>query len=183
MENVNEKLARFQEICNTMSKNEKSNMKKELDKKAKKNIEYEVEIYKKKLNFKLEKEKVKIKKEYNCRLIDLEIQAKKLIIKEKERQKKELYDICKKRLEEYTDTYEYKESLNKIIDNTKKYLGEQESFTLYITKKDYELIEKTRFSEIEILEEKYIGGVMLKKDNIVIDNTFLTNLKETIYEE
>ena len=56
------KLKKFKEICLDMSNKDKENLKEQLDKKANKKIEKEIDIFNKKLEIKLDKEKIRLEK-------------------------------------------------------------------------------------------------------------------------
>ena len=179
----NEKLEKFKEICLDMSNKDKENLKEQLDKKANKKIEKEVDIFNKKLEIKLDKEKIKLEKDFNKKLIDLQLESKKELLAEEEKEKDELFYGCVDKLTKYTNTDEYINLLNKILENSISYFENKENLTICLTNNDKNRTNFNNYGNIEILEDKYIGGLIIKNNHMIIDNTFLTSLKETNYEK
>lgn len=175
-----EKLKKFENICINMSNKEKEDLKNELDKKALDKINNQVEKFSNKLDSRLDKEKIKIEKEYNKKIVDIEFNSKKQILAEYERENNELYILCTQKLVDYTNTNDYTELLKKIFNISYDALDSMENLKIYLTSKDKNKIDLTCYGDVEELDEKYIGGIILKNDHMIVDNTFLTNLKEKI---
>lgn len=175
-----EKLKKFENICINMSNKEKEDLKNELDKKALDKINTQVEKFSNKLDSRLDKEKIKIEKEYNKKIVDIEFNSKKQILAEYERENNELYILCTQKLVDYTNTNNYNELLKKIFNISYDALDSKENLKIYLTSKDKNKIDLTCYGDVEELDEKYIGGIILKNDHMIVDNTFLTNLKEKI---
>lgn len=175
-----EKLKKFENICINMSNKEKEDLKNELDKKALDKINNQVEKFSNKLVSRLDKEKIKIEKEYNKKIVDIEFNSKKQILAEYERENNELYILCTQKLVDYTNTNDYTELLKKIFNISYDALDSKENLKIYLTSKDKNKIDLTSYGDVEELDEKYIGGIILKNDHMIVDNTFLTNLKEKI---
>lgn len=175
-----EKLKKFENICINMSNKEKEDLKNELDKKALDKINTQVEKFSNKLDSRLDKEKIKIEKEYNKKIVDIEFNSKKQILAEYERENNELYILCTQKLVDYTNTNDYTELLKKIFHISYDALDSKENLKIYLTSKDKNKIDLTSYGDVEELDEKYIGGIILKNDHMIVDNTFLTNLKEKI---
>ncbi len=179
--NIDEKLKKFQDTCLEMSNNDKKTLQTELDTKAKSKIEKELNTFEQKLETKFEKEKLQLEKEYNKKIIDLEFNAKKQLLAEEEQENQQLFDACVQKLEAYTSTEEYIQLLGQILENTMSYLENCENVTIYLTNKDVQKVNFKNYGNIETLEDTYIGGLMLRNEDMLIDNTFLTNLKERLY--
>ena len=65
---------------------------------------------------------------------------------------------------------------------TKTFLENQSGYIIGVVKQDIQNLEQIEDNyDLEILPDKYIGGILLKNKNMVIDNTIYTNLKESIY--
>lgn len=178
---IDEKLEKFQDTCLEMSNNDKKNLQTELDTKAKSKIEKELAIFKQKLETKFEKEKLQLEKDYNKKIIDLEFDSKKQLLDEDEQEKQQLFNECVQKLEAYTSTDEYIHFLGQILENTISYLENHENVTIYLTNRDAKKVDFKDYGKIETLEDTYIGGLMLRNDDMLIDNTLLTNLKEKLY--
>lgn len=177
----NEKLEKFKKICLDMSNKDKESLKEQLDKKANKKIEKEVDIFNKKLEIKLDKERIKLEKDFNKKLIDLQLELKKELLLEDEKEKNEIFYDCINKLTKYTYTNEYINLLNKIFENSINYFENKENLTICLTNNDINRTNFNSYGTIEILDNKYIGGLILKNNHMIIDNTFLTSLKEKIY--
>ena len=175
------KLKKFKEICLDMSNKDKENLKEQLDKKDNKKIEKEIDIFNKKLEIKLDKEKIRLEKEFNKKIIDLQLESKKELLLEEEKEKNELFHDCIDKLTKYTYTDEYINLLNKIFENSINFIGSKENLTICLTNNDVNRTNFNNYGNIEILDDKYIGGLILKNNHMIIDNTFLTSLKEKIY--
>lgn len=88
---------------------------------------------------------------------------------------------CIDKLTKYTYTNEYINLLNKIFENSINYFENKENLTICLTNNDINRTNFNSYGTIEILDNKYIGGLILKNNHMIIDNTFLTSLKEKIY--
>ena len=117
----------------------------------------------------------------NKKIIDLNFSAKKELLNEYNYEIDELFNCCKKKLIEFTNTQEYKKVLNNMFLEAMKNLEDKKDLTIYIVKNDKDKIDFSAYGKLEILEDSYIGGVKLQSKNILVDNTILTNLKEKIY--
>lgn len=178
---IDEKLKKFQDTCLEISENDKKNLQAELDTKAKSKIEKELSIFEQKLETKFEKEKMQLEKEYNKKIIHIEFNAKKQLLDEEAQEKQQLFKECVRKLEDYTSTEEYIHLLEQILENTMSYLENRSNITICLTNRDAQKIDFKNYGNIEIMEDAYIGGLILKNENMLIDNTFLTNLKEKLY--
>ncbi len=179
--NIDEKLKKFEKLCLEMSEMDKQNLTKKLDDKAKNKIDKSIENYKQKLENKLKKEEIKLEKEFNKKSMDLTIAYKKKVLAEYNNEKNEIFEICKQKLIEYTNTEEYNKSLENMFIKAMDMLDNKERITIYVLKKDKEKFDFMPYGEIEFLDDSYIGGVKLQNKNMLVDNTILTNLKEKIY--
>ena len=111
----------------------------------------------------------------------IELIIKKELLNEYNYEIDELFNCCKKKLIEFTNTQEYKKVLNNMFLEAMKNLEDKKDLTIYIVKNDKDKIDFSAYGKLEILEDSYIGGVKLQSKNILVDNTILTNLKEKIY--
>ena len=179
--NIDEKLKKFEKLCLEMSEMDKQNLTKKLDDKAKNKIDKSIENYKQKLENKLKKEEIKLEKEFNKKSMDLSILYKRNVLDEYNSEKNELFEICKQKLMEFTDTEEYKKSLANMFFKAYEMVDEKDNMIIYVLDKDKDKFDFSSYGEIKILDTSYIGGVKLQNKNMLVDNTILTNLKEKIY--
>ena len=91
---IENKLKKFQEVCLDMSNKDKQKLEDTLNKKAESKIQKEIDLYSKKLNSKLEREKIKLEKDFHKKNIDLQLKAKKQLLSEKERENQKLFHDC-----------------------------------------------------------------------------------------
>ena len=178
---IEKKLKHFEEVCLEMSNTDKNNLKKELDKKAENKIKKELDSYQKKLNNKLEKEKIKLEKDYHKKIVDLELNSKKQILEETHKEENQLFKDCINSLENYIHTPEYIELLNNILKNSINLLDNTDNLTIYLTDNDMKKVNFSEYGTLKTLDNSYIGGLIIENQDMIIDNTFLANLKEKIY--
>ena len=178
---IENKLKKFQEVCLDMSNKDKQNLEDTLNIKAESKIQKEIDLYSKKLNSKLEREKIKLEKDFHKKNIDLQLKAKKQLLSEKERENQKLFHDCINSLKNYVNTNEYTNLLHKILENSLNYLDNTDNLTIYVTNRDVNKIDFSNYGKVKTLEDNYIGGLILENNDMIIDNTFLTSLKEKIY--
>lgn len=178
---IESKLKKFQEVCLDMSNKDKQKLEDTLNKKAESKIQKEIDLYSKKLNSKLEREKIKLEKDFHKKNIDLQLKAKKQLLSEKERENQKLFHDCINSLKNYVNTNEYTNLLHQILENSLNYLDTTDNLTIYVTNRDVNKIDFSNYGKVKTLEDNYIGGLILENNDMIIDNTFLTSLKEKIY--
>ena len=178
---IESKLKKFQEVCLDMSNKDKQKLEDTLNKKAESKIQKEIDLYSKKLNSKLEREKIKLEKDFHKKNIDLQLKAKKQLLSEKERENQKLFHDCINSLKNYVNTNEYTNLLHQILENSLNYLDNTDNLTIYVTNRDVNKINFSNYGKVKTLEDNYIGGLILENNDMIIDNTFLTSLKEKIY--
>ncbi len=178
---IENKLKKFQEVCLDMSNKDKQKLEDTLNKKAESKIQKEIDLYSKKLNSKLEREKIKLEKDFHKKNIDLQLKAKKQLLSEKERENQKLFHDCINSLKNYVNTNEYTNLLHQILENSLNYLDNTDNLTIYVTNRDVNKIDFSNYGKVKTLEDNYIGGLILENNDMIIDNTFLTSLKEKIY--
>ena len=178
---IEEKLKKFERICLEMSDADKQILTKELDEKARNKIEKSVDNFNQKLENKIKKEKIRLEKEYNKKNMDIDIVYKRKALAEYTSEKNELFESCKQRLQEFTNTSEYNKSLSNMFFKAMELLDEKDDITIYVLEQDKDKFDFSSYGEIKFLDASYIGGVKLQNKNMLVDNTILTNLKEKIY--
>ena len=175
------KLKEFENICKTESENDKMQLEKEFDEKLKTAIEKEISEYKNSLENKFKNEKIELEKEYYTQKVQHEINSKKNIYLEIENEKKELFNILKDKLTNYCQSKDYENNFEKIYKFAKTYLDNENDFTVCVLERDVEKLKKIENCNIEILPNKYIGGILIKSKTKIVDNTIYTNLKARIF--
>ena len=179
---MDDKIKEFEEICNRISLQEKEKLEEELKEKLADTITQDIEEYKNKLEKKYKEECFEMQKQYNNNIINLQIDAKKKILTEKQKMQNELFQSLVCKFKEYCLSDEYKKDFTKMYKYTKTFLENQSGYIIGVVKQDIQNLEQIEDNyDLEILPDKYIGGILLKNKNMVIDNTIYTNLKESIY--
>lgn len=173
------KLKKFEEICNDTAKQDKYNLENEVSEKLSNATKEKLEQYSSKIHSKYELQIKEIEKEFNKKVSDLRINQKKILLDEKWKEQEDVCIAVFKKLKEYTNTSEYANLLNKMIRNILNEVSEARDKKVYVLKKDESKLEN--FDNAIILPElegKYIGGAIIQADNMIVDNTFLTALEE-----
>ena len=170
------KIKKFQEICEDMARKTNINLEKEINTKISEEISNKLKNYSEKLDIKLKKQEDDLRKDFNKKISELELSCKKEILKEKQREQKIIYNETVNKLKEYANTNEYISLLNNIVEkNLNKNATKN---TISLRKIDKAKLENKYNCEIKELADSYIGGVIIQNDNVIIDCTFLTALQE-----
>ena len=179
---MDEKMKEFKEVCNEISLQEKEELETQLNKKLSDTIKEDIEEYKNRLEKKYEEESFNMQKEYNNNLINLQIDAKKRILEERQNIRNELFQALLIKFKDYCLSDSYKEDFIKMYVHAKTFLESDSKYIIGVVDNDiHKLKQLDEFSDFEILPDKYIGGILIKGKNIIIDNTIYTSLKESIY--
>ena len=92
----------------------------------------------------------------------------------------EVFDLCKSRLEEFTQSEKYFSKLKCSFERASKVLGN--SFEALVRKEDIDRVEELRelFPSISISEDISIrfGGIIFRRGNVVLDDSFDCSLKK-----
>lgn len=183
MNNYDEKMLKFKENCIKNANADAYNIENEINIKIKKSISDEISKYRVNAEEKLKSKIDKIEKEYNTKIFELEMEAKKEVLNEKEKLQETLLEEAKRKVKEFTNTLEYEKYL---IRNLEKYKINKNDI-IGLTKKDIQnnrlrIIEKLPSIQLKEIEDKYIGGFTLEsiENKIYIDNTLLNYLNEKL---
>ena len=183
--NNEEKLKNFEVICRNEARRQKNELEEQINLKTQGTIQEELEIYRQKQENKKNNQLLKLEKNFNSALWQLENEYKRKLEQEKENLKNILYEELKLDLIKYTESEQYVEYLKKNIEKNAKELGQTENITILVTKKDKEkyldYLESLRYN-IETMEDSFIGGTIAKSQDKLVNNTLLENLKERIHE-
>lgn len=88
----------------------------------------------------------------------------------------------KENLKNFTNTNDYKDKLNSMIDNSLKELGlSKDEVIVSVLEKDKNLID---FPNVEVLDDEYIGGFIISNldKDFRYNYTYLNRLKDKKYE-
>ena len=183
---INYRLQKFGQSLEEASDKECRKLEKEVDEEIKQGIEQEVKEYENKKQINYEKTIQRIEKEYNKKVYNYEINCKKEIIDEVKKLKENIKKEAGLRLKEFTNSEKYKEILLSTIEEAMKKIENNQNTNIGITKNDMEkygsLIYERYNSNISQIEDKYIGGCILKNEEqgIIIDNTLLNKINEKL---
>ncbi len=185
MEDIEKKLDNFEKSCYALASEQKNDLEEKFALKVKESIEEELKEYRQKLEKKKKNAFNRMEKEFNSNVWKLENDCKKRLIEKEEELDKQLFESLCEEMKQFTYKDEYLEFLINSITNAMNKIENKNEIIVYITKNDKDRFESElkRFSNnIEIIDDYYIGGCIIKNNNEIIDNTILMNLKERIHE-
>ena len=185
MNSIEKKLKKFEEDCYKLANQNRDELEEKVNLKISKAIQDEINEYRNKLAKKKKNTLTKMEKDFNSELWEIENECKKRLIEEEKKMKEELFlDVCNQ-MKQYVDNAEYEEFFINNILVAVNNLGSTENLVVSVTRKDKDrFLDKIMdFSEnIEIIDDSYIGGCIVKNNSEIINNTILMNLKERIHE-
>lgn len=185
MSDIEKKLQNFEESCYKLANEERNNLEEKVNQKIKDSIEEELNEYKLKLEQKKKNTLKKMEKNFNSSLWEVENECKKRLIKEENKMQEELFSNVCNEMVEYVQRDEYLEFFINSISGAIKSLNSREQLVIGVTQKDKDRFknEIENFShDIEIIDDSFIGGCIVKNNSEIINNTILMNLKEIIHE-
>ena len=184
--NMNDKLIEFAQSVEKLSNNDYKKIEKKVKDEINKSILDELLEYEQKKQINFEKIKKSIEKNYNKKVYNYEVECKKQIIEEEKKITNNIKADAIEFLKKYTDSNNYIYFLQENIRTALNNLEQIQGTTIGLTKKDiekYESILNEKFGlNIIIIDEKYIGGCVLKNEiqGIYIDNTILNSVNEKL---
>lgn len=185
--NLEKKLKEFEESCLRMASKETEVLKEEIGKELEEQMKAELKEYTDRKEWNFNKTIEKLEKDYMKEIFYFQTECKKDILNAKEDMDKDLKQNVVRLLEEYTLDDDYKNYLFNCIDNTLSSSKGSSNVSVGITSRDFEKygdeIKSTKNIEINEINNCYIGGCILKSDEIYIDNTLLNSLEEKMREE
>lgn len=172
--NIDEKLKMLYKISVKEAEEKKESTLNEINKE----FETQCSNYKKRAEEKSEKklknEKFNIEQEVNKKITEVSIDTKKRLIEFRKELTKNIFENVLNKLNDYTNTEEYKEYLVNTIENAVNEFGSE--IDVYVVKNDKKYIDyifdKTKIKP-KISEEDFIGGtkISIKNKNIIVNNT------------
>lgn len=172
--NIDEKLKMLYKISVKEAEEKKESTLNEINKE----FETQCSNYKKRAEEKSEKklknEKFNIEQEVNKKITEVSIDTKKRLIELRKELTKNIFENVLNKLNDYTNTEEYKEYLVNTIENAVNEFGSE--IDVYVVENDKKYIDyifdKTKIKP-KISEEDFIGGtkISIKNKNIIVNNT------------
>lgn len=185
--NLEKKLKEFEESCLRLASIETESIKEEIQAEIEEQMKKELDEYTQKKEWGFNKTTEKLEKDYMKEIFNFQLECKKDILKAKQEIDGDLRNKVIDLLSEYTNGAEYENYLFNCIDNTIKNSKGSSNVVIGITQKDLEKYGanlKSKFSvEFNEINNCYIGGCILKSNEIYIDNTLLNSLEEKMKEE
>lgn len=181
---IKEKMNIFEASCKELLRRDVMELNKNIDFEIEKQIKDELHEYQEKEELAYQKKLEKLEKEYNKQIYSLEMESKKEVLNQKKQIQKDLKKEVIQILKDFTKTLEYKSFLMNRIEETLQKLEDTNHSILRILKVDDEKygdeIRQKYKLDIEIIEDKYIGGCILedKVQGLYIDHTILNSINE-----
>lgn len=185
--NLEKKLKEFEESCLRLASKETEVLKEEIQQELEEQMKFELKEYTDRKEWNFNKTIEKLEKDYMKEIFYFQTQCKKDILNAKEELDKDLKQNVIKLLEKYIESEEYKNYLFDCIDNTLYNSKGSSNISVGITSRDFikygDEIRNEKNIAVNEINNCYIGGCILKSDNIYIDNTLLNCLEEKMKED
>lgn len=128
-----------------------------------------------------------LKKEYNKRVFEYEVQERKKINILKDNLKNKIKNSVEDEIKEFVGSRSYKKYLTNNIDSLLSELKKDAKCTVYVTKRDYDkygskLLSNYKNAKLDKIEDENLGGckVLDITNKVLIDNTLKNNIEEQI---
>ena len=184
---LEKKLKELEESCLKMASKETDAIKEDIKQELEDQMKVELDEYTNRKEWNFNKTIEKLEKDFMKEVFYFQTQCKKEILKAKEDMDKDLKKLVIKKLEDYTKSDDYKTYLFNSIDSVLKKSNGSSNISIGITSKDYTKykaeIKKSKKVNLNEINDCYIGGCILKSDEIYINNTLLNNLEEKMMQE
>ena len=185
--NLEKKLKEFEESCLRLASIETEALKEEIQAEIEDQMKKELEEYTQKKEWSFGKTTEKLEKDYMKEIFNFQTECKKDILKAKKEIDNDLRKKVIELLEEYTNSEEYSNFLFNCVDNAIKNSKGSSNVSVGITQKDLNKFEADLKKQYDVdfneINNCYIGGCILKSNEIYIDNTLLNSLEEKMKEE
>ena len=187
MDDIKQKLKKFEESCLNIARIEAEETVNQIDNKISENIKQEIQEYEEEKQREYEKKIIKLEHNYNSKIFQLNIDAKHTILQKEEELKKEILTEIVDRLRVFIESEKYEEYLIKNINQSREKLNieDTDEISIYVTRNDKEKYEeklrKIFSCNLYDLDDEYIGGAICTNEtkNISVDNT----IKELLENE
>ena len=181
---IKEKENIFKASCQKIMMEEVAKLSKQIDDEIEKQIKDELEEYQEKEEFAYNKKIEKLQKDYNKEIFAKEMECKREVLNQKKIIQKDLQKEVVNLLKKFTETQEYRKFFMTKVDEVVAKVQDTSNSSLKILSKDNEKygdeIRQKYNVNIQIIEDKYIGGCILE-DNVqglYIDNTLQNSVEE-----
>ena len=185
MAEIEEKLKNFEAICISEAKKQKKELEEKIKERTQNIIQNEIGNFKKKQENKKNKILLKLEKEYNTNLWNLENEYQQKDVELNKNIENKLFEELKTQFIEITQSEKYESYFKKNVYETINKISQKDNLIIFVTKND-----KIRFTnflcnlnyKIETIDDSNIGGCIVQNIEESINNTILENLKEKINE-
>lgn len=185
--NLEKKLKEFEESCLRLASLETEALKGDIQAEIEEQMKKELDEYTQKKEWSFGKTTEKLEKDYMKEIFNFQTECKKDILKAKQDIDNDLRKKVIGLLEEYTNSSEYENFLFNCVDSAIKNSKGSSNVSIGITQKDLQKYESNLKQKYNIdfneINNCYIGGCILKSNEIYIDNTLLNSLEEKMKEE
>ena len=189
MDDIKQKLKRFEESCLNTARIEAEETVSQIDKKISENIKQDIQEYEEEKQKEYEKKIIKLEHNYNSKIFQLNNDARHAILQKEEELKKEMLSEIVDKLRVFVGSEKYEEFLIKNINKSKEKLNFEnaDEISIYVTRNDKEKYGaklKDVFScNLYGIDDSYIGGAICTNETkkISVDNT-IKELLENEYE-
>lgn len=179
----NEKTSSFLKAIDKYAKEQHSKIIKEVQEIEKKELEKaEIEIMDDVRNM-AQREHLKMKNKITIEISHKELDERKKLAKKRQRIVKEIFDLCKDKLIEYSKSSKYPEYLCKCAYKISSALKDNDDVTLYVKEEDLKYCDLIKNSfvgncKIECANDIEIGGIkgLSCKRKLIADETLDSNL-------
>jgi len=181
--NFNLRVEELKNSCKKLADNERSQLEAKINKEINDEIVIEAEEYENKQKAAYEKKCEQLERSYYKEVYSYEAEEKKRILNTIKQENKKMVEEITNKVINLLETPFYEEYF---IDMLKKVLPkiDYSKSKIGLVKRDYEKYSNILKQEYGInciqIESKYIGGIMVENENILIDSTLKNAIEEEI---
>lgn len=181
------KINKIEKNCIELAKKEAKALKEENDLKINEAKDNLLDDYKDVLAKKYVQDLEYLKKEYNKRVFEYEVQERKKINILKDNLKNKIKNSVEDEIKEFVGSRSYKKYLTNNIESLLSKLKKDAKCTVYVTKRDYDkygskLLSNYKNAKLDKIEDENLGGckVLDITNKVLIDNTLKNNISEIL---
>ena len=179
-----DKIVEIEKRCIKIAEVQKEDLKSKFYDKVNNILEKEIDNYRKELEVKQKSELENLDKKNNHILWEYKQNAKIQINEIKEELKQDFFNEVLAEIEKFCKSDKYFDYLMLKINEALSVIDVNQKYDIYMTQSDIEKYSDklNKCRDIKKLENKYLGGVIVKTNFEIIDNTLYTNLIEKVDE-
>lgn len=174
----------LKESCKRLVDKEKQELEIKIKENMQEQIILEIQEYTEKQEAAYQKKCEKIEKDFYKQIYSYELDGKKKIIDTIKNQNQELIKEIEKCISQMLDTPQYEEFFENTLKETLKRVNVENDIVIGLVNKDYnkysKKIESSYGIKCKIIEDKFIGGLILENKNVIIDNTLKNAIEEKV---